>query len=117
MSREPMPFDHRPDPALGAALRQALTADDDPGFAARVLARAARAPDAPWDVLASWARAGITAAAAAALAAGFLLGPARSVPTSLDDVLVTATGPSARALVTSPRPPDPSVVLAFAEDR
>jgi len=117
MSPEPMPFDHRPDPALGAALRQALTADDDAGFVARMLVRAAQAPAAHWDILASWARTGIAAAALAALVAGFLVGRAVSPATSLDDVLVAAAGPSSQAFVTSLRPPDPSVVLSFAEER
>jgi len=116
MNPELMPFDHRPDPALGAALRQALTAADDAAFVARVLARVARAPIAHWDVLASWARAGIAVAAVAALVAGFLVGRAVTTPTSLEDVLVAAAGPSARALVTSSRPPDPSVVLAAVEE-
>jgi len=116
MNPELMPFDHRPDPVVGAALRQALTAADDAAFVARVLARAARAPIAHWDVLASWARAGIAVAAVAALVAGFLVGRAVSAPTSLEDVLVAAAGPSARALVISSRPPDASVVLAAVEE-
>lgn len=74
-----MPFDHRPDPMLGEALRQALNPDDgDAGtsaFVARVLARAAdiRAPS--WDlVLAHWSRVGVAAAILVAVAAGYLVG-------------------------------------------
>src|SRR5256885_15618245 len=41
MTREPLPFDHRPDPALGAALRQALEPPEGShaAFVARLLAR------------------------------------------------------------------------------
>jgi hypothetical protein len=120
MRQEMTPFDHRPDPALGAALRQALSADDDATFVARVLARAARpeAAAAHWEVLASWARVGISAAAVAALAAGLLVGRAVSAPApSVDDLLADAAGPSAGALVTSAQPPDASVLFASAEER
>ncbi|HMH82178.1 MAG TPA: hypothetical protein VK531_04860 [Gemmatimonadales bacterium] len=76
------PFDHRPDPVLGDALRRAL----DPGvdgaaFVARVLARAAQERVASWDaVLARWARPGVAAAVLVAVAAGFLLGRAAARP-------------------------------------
>ena len=43
MTYEPMPFDHRPDAVLGAALRQALDPGDEAAFVARVLARADQA--------------------------------------------------------------------------
>jgi hypothetical protein len=120
MTPEPTPFDHRPDPELGAALRAALAATDEPAFVARVLSRLRTRPLAYWEVLASWARTGITAAVAGALIAGFLVGRANSAsatPASLDDVLAAAAGPSARALVSASRPPDPSVVLASVEER
>jgi hypothetical protein len=121
MTRDTTPFDHRPDPALGSALRDALAAGDDAAFIARVLAQAGRPAEAHWDVLASWARIGIAAAAAAALLAGVLVGRgARAAPSapaaSVDELLAGAAGPSG-ALVTSPQPPDPSVLFASAEER
>ena len=116
MTPEVTPFDHRPDPSLGAALRMALTSGDDPAFVARVLARVAR-PLAYWEVLASWARAGITAAAVAGLTATFLVGRTYAAPVMDPDLLAAAATPAARVLVATPRPPDPGVVLAASEDR
>ena len=63
-------FDHRPDPELGAALRAALEpADDQSVFLARVMAQYDNVLDrssvAMFDVLASWFRPGMVAAAAA----------------------------------------------------
>jgi len=116
MTPESTPFDHRPDPVLGAALRVALTTDGEAAFVARILARLQSRPPEFWEVLESWARAGITAAAAVALVAGLLMGT-WTAPASLDDVLAAGAGLSARAMVTSDHPPDPSVVLATAEVR
>ena len=91
--KEPLPFDHRPDAALGDALRRAL----DPGdggvaFAARVRARAEGLRVGSWDaVLARWARAGVAAAALVALAAGYFVGRTGAVPAarpSVTDVLI-----------------------------
>src|SRR3989442_6383430 len=70
-------FDHRPDPELAAALRAALEPrDGQSAFVARVMAgydEALRRATVPtWDVLASWFRPGV-AAAAAALIARFLI--------------------------------------------
>jgi hypothetical protein len=114
MTQQNTPFDHRPDRSLGAALRAALSGDDEPAFVARVLARAGR-PQRYWEVLASWSRAGITAAAAAGLIAGFLLQRHANAPT-FDDV-VAAANPSTRMLLGTPRPPDPSFFLASVGDR
>src|SRR5206468_1543844 len=65
MTREPLPFDHRPDPALGAALRQALEPQEGShaAFVARLLARVDDSRGAgSWDrVLARWARVGVAA--------------------------------------------------------
>lgn len=71
------PFDHRPDPELGAALREALTTGDDRDFARRVVAAAehvfvARAGAHWWEELVRWSRPSL-AAAALALAAGAAL--------------------------------------------
>ena len=102
---------------LGAALRSALEPKDDhAAFVARVMARydqaLARAMIPTLDVLASWFRPGI-AAAAAALIAGFLLGRAvlAPAPTSFDAALAPVEGPGLAALVTAPDPPDASVVF------
>lgn len=112
MTPEFTPFDHRPDPVLGSALRAALAPGDEPAFIARVLARFDGRPIAYWDVLASWAQAGI-ALAAAAVVAGILIG-ARQPPSTLDDVLADGAGYPARVVVDALRPPDPSVVLTLA---
>src|SRR5213592_2752917 len=84
--KDPLPFDHRPDLALGDALRRAL----DPGeeghaaFIARVLARAEQVRVLSWDaVLARWARAGVAAALVVALAAGYFVGRTAAVPTAV----------------------------------
>lgn len=91
------PFDYRPDPVLGSALRQALAAPDDAAFVARM--RALVAGESSWDVLARWSWPGLAAAAAALLVASLWLGqmdpldptlgveqalaPADAVPTQL----------------------------------
>ncbi|MEX2155553.1 MAG: hypothetical protein WD773_01800 [Gemmatimonadales bacterium] len=116
-------FDHRPDPDLGAALRAALEPprDDQAAFVARVMARyddaLERATVPTWEVLASWSRRGIAAAAAAALVAGFLLGrgalqPAADTPASMEAAMAPVSGPGLTALVTAADPPDASVVFA-----
>ncbi len=115
-------FDHRPDPELGAALRQAVEPRDgtQAAFVARVLAGydAARAGGGgvpTWDVLAGWARPGIAAAVAAAALAGFLVGRALEppdAPASFDTAFAPTSGPGLAALVTAADPPDASVVFA-----
>jgi hypothetical protein len=110
------PFDHRPDPELGAALRAALEREDDqPAFIARVMARydetLERATLPTWEVLASWSGRGIAAALVAAVIGGFLLG--RGVTTtSIDAAMAPAEGPGLTALMTAAEPPDASVVFA-----
>jgi hypothetical protein len=95
--KEPLPFDHRPDRALGDALRHALDpGDDGAGFVASVLARVERIRETSWDaVLARWARAGVAAAVVVALAGGYLVGRATASPApdpsgrpSVTDVLI-----------------------------
>src|SRR3989449_11624679 len=115
-----LPSDFRPDPELGAALRSALEPKDDhAAFVARVMARYDQALDRATiptlDVLASWFRPGI-AAAAAALMAGFLLGRTvlTSAPASIDAAMAPLEGPGLAALVTAPDPPDASVVFSAA---
>ena len=117
------PFDHRPDPELGAALRAALEPkDDQKAFVARVMALYEGALDRSTvptlDVLASWFRPGI-AAAVAALIIGFLFG--RTVltpaPASIDAAMAPLEGQGLAALVTAQDPPDASVVFASLVDQ
>ena len=121
--KDTQPFDHRPDPELGAALRAALEPKDDQKvFVARVMAQYESALDRATvptlDVLASWFRPGI-AAAVAALIVGFLFG--RTVltpaPASIDAAMAPLEGPGLAALVTAPDPPDASVVFASLVDQ
>lgn len=101
--KDPMPFDHRPDPTLGEALRRALDPGDGPegtaAFVARVLARATDVPMPSWDlVLARWARGGVAAAILIAVAAGYLVGRAGAVapaarPTMTDVLLAPPAHP------------------------
>lgn len=119
--KESPSFDHRPDPELGAALRAALEPagrDDQAAFVARVMAEYDRALERATiptiDVLASWFRPGV-AAAAAALILGFLVGRtvlAPSTPASIDAAMAPAEGPGLAALVSAEDPPDASVVFA-----
>jgi len=104
----PSPFDHERDPVLGEALRQALDPGDPDAFVARVSAAAGSRQPAYWDVLAGWARPGIAAAVAAAMAAGFLVGRIVSGPPSLDEALV----PREAMVLESQGPPDAGVVFA-----
>jgi hypothetical protein len=121
-------FDHRPDPELGAALRAALepAQDDQARFVARVMARydeALTQTTVPtWEVLASWSRRGIAAAAAAVLAVLLLgravLTPVVDAPASIEAAMAPTggAGPGLTALVTAPDPPDASVVFASFEE-
>jgi hypothetical protein len=116
-------FDHRPDPELGAALRAALDAElDQAAFVARVMSRyddaLERATVPTWEVLASWSRRGIAAAAAAALVGGFLLGRAvlappnaTDSPASIESAMAPTEGRGLTALMTAVEPPDASVVV------
>ena len=81
MTAEGTPFDHRPDPVLGAALRRALAPDGHSAFVARAMARAEEWTSTSWDhVLASWARIGVVAAAVIVIVtAGYLLRPGGTV--------------------------------------
>lgn len=86
------PFDSRPDPVLGSALRDALAPENAAAFVARVLAAANR-PAAPLDVLAGWSRLGIAAAVLVALFAGIAVGRdagAEDAETTSQDVVIMA---------------------------
>ncbi|MGH7522272.1 MAG: hypothetical protein ACREMI_13440 [Gemmatimonadales bacterium] len=117
--RDSQPFDHRPDPDLGAALRDALDPQgDQSAFVARVMAQYDTALDRAsiptLDILASWFRPGIVAAAAA-LVLGLLFGRTVWAPAaeteSIEAAMAPAEGPGLAALVTAQDPPDASVVF------
>jgi hypothetical protein len=82
-------FDHAPDPALGAALREVLDVSDDPAFVHRVTARLGTS-DTWWQVLGTWARPGMVAALLLVAAGGFLFGRA-FVPVAASGVLDVPT--------------------------
>jgi hypothetical protein len=115
-------FDHRPDPELGEALREVLTAPDDAAFARRVVAALGTAP-AWWDVLGAWVRPGLAAALVLTAAAGFWLG--RAVGRAESEVGVVVDDPfpaladsgNVAALFASTRPPDVDAVLAATRGR
>ena len=92
--KDPLSFDHRPDPVLGSALREALDPGDAQAFTARVMALAGQVRVPSWDaVLARWARTGVAAALVVALAAGYFVGRATAAPPpavrpTVSDVLV-----------------------------
>ena len=88
------PFDGRPDPGLGARLREALDGGDSRPFSRRVLA----ALEVPtfWDVLATWARPGLAAGIVLLALVGFWaawrdLGPA---PENASATAPLETGPA-----------------------
>ena len=121
--KDSQPFDHRPDPELGAALRAALEPkDDQKAFVARIMAQYERALDRATiptlDVLASWFRPGV-AAAVAALIAGFLIGRTAlaPAPASIDAAMAPFEGSGLAALVTAQDPPDASVVFTSLVDQ
>ena len=105
------PFDHRPDPVLGAALRDALQPSAGEAFRARVLAAAQRAPVPVVAVLARWSRIGIAAAIVAALAVGVVVGRGarRAEPT------VAESDPN--ALIAGVQTPDANILLTGYTER
>ena len=114
MKRKALPFDHRPDPVLGTALRQALSADDHSAFVARVLGAHALPHALHWDVLTAWARRGAAAACVAALGALLLVGGMQPAPV---DLVASVAGPAARELVASFVPPHLSDFLLSGDER
>jgi hypothetical protein len=111
MSEGETPFDHRPDPILGDALRVALAPRGQAEFVARVLAAAARPADPLVDVLARWARLGIAAALMAALAATLFANRADRVATEL-----AVGGADPEAVVAGVQAPEVGVVFASYAD-
>lgn len=118
------PFDHRPLRDVGTALRELLEAGDNRAFVARVMAKV-RALDMQrlrgdwWEVLGTWARPGLVAAAAlVALAVGLTLSAAPAGPVqqaTADDALRAATEVS--VLTVAADPPDVAVILAAFPER
>src|SRR2546428_13643506 len=111
MKQASLPFDARPDPVIGAALRRALDPGDHDRFVARVLARAEQLQTASWDaVLARWARVGVAAAMIVALAAGYLVGRGGAAAPR------RATVPAARAAPPTPAAPAAEVFASALAD-
>ena len=67
------PFDHERDAELGALLRAHLDAGDHAAFARRVRGALSAEAAGPFEVLGSWLRPGIAAAAIVALLAGWYI--------------------------------------------
>lgn len=108
------PFEHGPDPELGAALRAALQPRDQAAFVARVVAAFDTAGIPTWELLVRWGRRGLAVAAAAAIVA-VVLGRLFRAPASLDEAFAAAMDPAASAttaLLLADRPPDPGAVFA-----
>jgi len=118
------PFDHTQDRELGDALRAVLSGEDDEAFTLRVLDSVAGVQAAAgwgtswWDVLGSWARPGLVAAAiglilsATILVSGLLGGPEPLV--ALGDPLQPADQASVLSvLLSAGQTPDLNEVLAL----
>jgi hypothetical protein len=100
VTQEPLPFGHRPDLVLGAALREALDPGDSGAFVARLLARAEHVRIGSWDaVLARWARVGVAAAIVFSVAAGYLVGRASAAVTARPTVTDVLIAPRSQAPV------------------
>lgn len=118
------PFDHRPDEALGQALRAALTAGREAAFVRRVMDRSSelfvlRARRGWTEVLAVWARPGLVAAALLLTVTAIWVGVASSGDggngTGLGDPIAAVNGQLAvPAVLASPVTPDVDFVLAVA---
>jgi len=112
------PFNHRPDQALGRALRDLLTPADHQAFVADVVATARRqmantTPVGLWDVLSAWMRPGLAAAAVLVLATLVSIRTTASPQyLTIDDALSEGvpTGDE-RTMLLAPAPPDVDVVL------
>lgn len=115
------PFDQRPDPVLGQALREALSAPDDAAFAQRVMARAVAPAATWWDVLGTWARPGLAAALVAAAVVGFWIGHDQGThrTATAEDPLSSAAQAAGAVpvLFDAAGPPTMDVVLAVSGNR
>ena len=124
------PFDHRRDPELGQAMRDALTRPDEARFVARVAAAAESVyggvvPSPMLSILTAWARPGLVAAmlliAVAAFSAGLWIGRSSAAVTAasptIGDPLVDSGQLAVPALMAGEEAPDVDVVLAVAMER
>ena len=108
------PFDHERDQKLGEMLRDYLEPADHAGFVRNVMFQV-RSVDSSWEILSSWARPGIAAAAAFLLGAGlwFALNQPADDPT-LADAMRPGNAP---ASLMSPAEPDNELVLQVVLER
>ncbi|MGH7538654.1 MAG: hypothetical protein ACREMF_08475 [Gemmatimonadales bacterium] len=111
MSDSTTPFDHRPDPVTGAALRAALAPQGGAAFVVRVLAAADRPAIPMVDVLARWSRLGIAAALVAALVVTAL------VSGSGQPVELATVDSEVGAVIAGVQAPDAATLLASFPDR
>ena len=110
-------FDHRPDPILGDALREALSLPGDTEFSRRVVERMPHvlAGESWWEVLGEWARPGL-AAAVALLVAVTVWWSGRPAPELVLDERVPAETLSAGSLVSAGQP-EFGLELVLGEER
>ena len=121
------PFDHRPDPVLGAALRAALATDDDAAFAHRVVeaAEAQLGAGLWWQELTAWARPGLVAALLLVSAVGFWLGTmvqghtasANGTAALGDPLTVADSALAVPVLLAGEQAPEVDLVLGLALER
>jgi len=112
------PFDHRPDPELGAWLRETLTVPEDPAFVARVMARIP-VRTVWWEVLGEWARPGLAAAAILVMLGGFWLGRIVTAPVAEELATGSARVFDPDTLLTTPDVPqvDVNLVMVYENER
>ena len=118
------PFDHRPWRDLGRVLREVLEASDNRVFVARVMAEIRALDVRPfrsdwWEVLGTWARPGLAAAAAlVALTIGLTISSRTTgavQETTADEALQAST--EASVLTVAANPPDVGFILATFPER
>ncbi len=118
------PFDHRPDRALGNALRETLSGHDEEAFVRRVMARVTEIQNGVtvggdwWEVLGSWARPGLAAAAIGLVLAATvwiaLIGGNPQANATLSDPLLTDDGQAIPAAFLAAQPPSLDQLLVEA---
>ena len=107
----PSPFDHRPDPELGALLRQVLDPGGEDAFLGRVLSAAGRVQagvPAAWQVLGGWARHGVAAVLVGLAAATIWWASASTrneAEPSLEEVFLASAEPVAPPFLTATTAP------------
>ncbi len=112
-------FNHEPDEALGRILRAGLTASGHQGFVQRTLALIAAEPrGSSWDVLGTWLRPGLVAAAVIAFVFSMWLrlAPAPAVSASLADA-VGSVGVPASLIASSSSSSADNLLAAVVEGR